>query len=152
VADILQFVVDMAGDARLDRRGGASISKAVDLLEAEHALPSHAPLRSAWSEFRDVAHLIAAGAFLAKEGQPTGAPYAGSIFTATWLAPDAVLALASGYQEFSLQFKAHGLKMPVLPIDSLWRIPNKADLLAPFLLRRRLSDAQITLLMERRAR
>ena len=69
VADVLQMVVDMSNDTEhCDAlRGGPSISKAVDLLENEKDVPTHAPLRSAWSKFRDVAHLITAAAFLAEK-------------------------------------------------------------------------------------
>src|SRR5262249_25560575 len=56
VADIFQMIVDMARDERAVLRGGPSISKAIELCEIEKALPSHSQLRSAWSEFRDVAH------------------------------------------------------------------------------------------------
>ena len=98
VADVLQMVVDMSYDTRPGDalRGGPSISKAVDLLENEKDVPTHAPLRSAWGKFRDVAHLITAAAFLAEKGQATGKPHAGTIFNAVWLAPDATLSLASG--------------------------------------------------------
>ncbi len=68
VADIFQLIVDMAFDERVDLRRGPSISKAVDLCEVERALPGHSQLREAWSEFRDVAHLLTASANLARDG------------------------------------------------------------------------------------
>ena len=154
VADVLQMVVDMSYDTQHGDalRGGASISKAVDLLENEKDVPTHAPLRSAWSKFRDVAHLITAAAFLAEKGQGTGKPHAGTIFNAVWLAPDATLSLAFGYQEFGLRLRPHGQKKPILHEDTLWRIPANAEpekLLLPV---RRLTEAQVALLETRRAR
>ena len=68
VADIFQMIVDMAHDDRIALRRGSSISKAIELCEIERIMPRHSQLRKAWSDFRDVAHLIAASAHLAHEG------------------------------------------------------------------------------------
>ena len=68
------MTVDMAFDERIALRRGASVSKAVDLCELERGLPGHSQLRGAWSEFRDVAHLLAAGAYLAHEGRAHADP------------------------------------------------------------------------------
>ena len=67
VADIFQMTVDMAFDERIALRRGASVSKAVTL-KSKAGFQGHSQLRGAWSEFRDVAHLLAAGAYLAHEG------------------------------------------------------------------------------------
>jgi hypothetical protein len=93
-ADIFQFIVDMALDERAVLRGGASVSKAVDLCEVEYGLPGHSQLRAAWSEFRDVAHLLTASACLAREGRAqTGSTSEASILDAIWFAPDVVLTM-----------------------------------------------------------
>jgi hypothetical protein len=65
-------------------------------------MPGHSQLRNAWSEFRDVGHLIAASAYLAHAALAK-TPHAASILKALWIAPDAVIALACGFQEFCLQ-------------------------------------------------
>jgi hypothetical protein len=70
VADIFQMIVDMAHDDRIALRGGPSISKAIELCEIEHTMPGHSQLRKAWSDFRDVAHLIAATAGPDETGSP----------------------------------------------------------------------------------
>ncbi|MGO9702133.1 MAG: hypothetical protein ACLPX7_23050 [Xanthobacteraceae bacterium] len=62
VADIFHKIVDLAYDDRIDLRGGPSISKAIELCEIEYTMPGHSQLRNAWTDFRDVAHLIAASA------------------------------------------------------------------------------------------
>jgi hypothetical protein len=67
VADIFHVIVDIAHDHRISLNGGPSISKAIELCEMEHKMPGHSQLRSAWSDFRDVGHLIAASAYLARE-------------------------------------------------------------------------------------
>ena len=65
VADIFHKIVDMAYDERIVLDGGPSISKAIEVCEIEYTMPGHSQLRNAWSEFRDVGHLIAASAYLA---------------------------------------------------------------------------------------
>jgi hypothetical protein len=103
VADIFQMIVDMAHDDRATLRRGPSISKAIELCELEQTMPGHSQLRKAWSGFRDVAHLIAAGSYLAHEGLVKTPGHEASVLKAIWTAPDAVLALAAGFQEFGLK-------------------------------------------------
>jgi hypothetical protein len=152
VADIFQLVVDMAYDERAVLRRGSSISKAVDLCEVERGLPGHSRLRAAWSEFRDVAHLLAASAYLAHEGLARAAiTHEASILNAVWIAPDAVLALAYGLQEFGLQPKPIQKELPILNPEALWRLPDSHKLEKPFIVHRRLSEAQLAFLSTRRA-
>lgn len=85
----------------------------------------HSQLRGAWSEFRDVAHLLTAAAYLAHESIVHGlAAEEASILNSIWLAPDAVLALAYGLQVFGLQPKAIQKEQPILRPEKLWRIPG----------------------------
>ena len=106
VADIFQLIVDMAYDDRAVLRRGPSISKAIDLWEYEHELPGHSQLRAAWSEFRDVAHLLVAGAHLAHGGIARATTADAGLYPQSDLdAPDAVLALAAGLQQFGLEPK-----------------------------------------------
>jgi hypothetical protein len=152
VADIFQLIVDMAFDDRISLRRGSSISKAIELCEIERTMPGHSQLRKAWSDFRDVAHLIAAGAHLAHEGiaNATAARDA-SILKAVWIAPDAVLALAAGLQEFGLQPKAVRKESPILRHDKLWRVPPEHLPNKPFVVFRRLTEKQLEYLRTRRA-
>ena len=88
VAEIFQLIVDMAWDDRAILRRGPSISKAIDLCELESELRGHSQLRQSWSEFRDVAHLLAAAAVLDPYSlvscQKSGrSPYFGSDITST---------------------------------------------------------------------
>jgi hypothetical protein len=152
VADIFQSTVDMAHDERAVLRGGPSISKAIDLCECEQGLPGHSQLRGAWSEFRDVAHVLAASAYLAHEAVTTGiAADGGSVLNAIWIAPDAVLALAHGFQEFGLDAKAIQGESTILNSEQLWRISDDYKPLRNFIIYRRLSEAQLTILSTRRA-
>ncbi len=153
VADILHVVVDMAYDTRVQIRGGTSVSKAVELLECHRALPAKSQLRADWSRFRDVAHLITAAAHIACEGaERTRDRTTLAILTPILLAPEAVLSIALGFQEFGLTTKPYRQTTSLLPTDTLWRVPRSAgpeNLFLPF---RRLTDAQIDFLAARRAR
>ena len=151
VADIFQLVVDMAHDERAALRRGASISKAIDLCECEQALPGHSQLRGAWSEFRDVAHFLAAGAHLAHQGIAQAcAVEQQSILNVIWIAPDALIGLAYGLQEFGLQPKPIAKEPPILRPDELWRIPDNQAPVTPFIVFRRLTEAQRDFLNTRR--
>jgi hypothetical protein len=152
VANVFQMIVDMARDERAVPFGSPSISKAVELCEIEKALPGHSQLRNAWSKFRDVAHLLTAGAFLANEGITKGiAEHEASILKTIWMAPDAVLALAVGYQLFGLQRKTSGNQSKFLQRDRLWRIPRDLMPAKPFIAVRRLTGKQLDYLATRRA-
>jgi hypothetical protein len=151
VADILQLVVDMAYEERAVLRRGASISKAIDLCECEQGLPGHSQLRGAWSEFRDVAHLLAAGAHLAHQvNARASAAEKESILNAIWIAPDSLIALAYGLQEFGLQPKPIAKESSILRPDELWRIPANQAPAEPFIVCRRLTEAQRDFLNSRR--
>lgn len=151
VADIFQLTVDMAFDQRVTLRRGSSISKAIELCEIEHGLPGHSQLRAAWSKFRDVAHLLAASAYLAHQGS-THARSADevSILNAVWMAPDIVVALAYGLQEFGLQPKPIRKEPSILRSDTLWSVPNCLKSERPFVFSRRLTETQIAFLNSRR--
>jgi hypothetical protein len=150
-ADIFQLIVDMASDERAVLRGVASVSKAVDLCENEQKLPGHSQLRAAWSEFRDVAHLLAASAYLAHEGLARADfADASSVLNAIWLAPDIVLTFAYGLQEFGLLPKPIEKEPSVLRADTVWRIPDDHKPESPFIVFRRLTEPQKEFLISRR--
>jgi hypothetical protein len=150
-ADIFQFILDMAYDKRIALRRGASVSKAVDLCELERGLPGHSQLRGAWSEFRDVAHLLTAGAHLAHVGLgKDGSKDEASILHSIWIAPDIVLALAYGLQEFGLQPKPIRNESSILRADTLWRVPDRYKPEQPFVICRPLTEDQLAFLDSRR--
>jgi hypothetical protein len=151
VADIFQMIVDMAHEDRIALGRGPSISKAIELCEIERTMPGHSQLRKAWSDFRDVAHLIAASARLAHEGLAKAAAHEASILKAIWIAPDAVVALAAGFQESGLQPKAVRNESPNLRPDKVWRIPPRLVPKKPFVVFRRLTEEQLRHLSTRRA-
>jgi hypothetical protein len=151
-SDIFQLIVDMAFDQRIALRRGSSISKAIDLCEFERGLRGHSQLWAAWSEFRDVANLLTAGAYLAHAGlgQARHADEV-SILKAIWIAPDLVLAWAYGLQEFGLQPKPIRKESSILRPDKLWRVPDCHEPEKPFIVFRRLTEDQLDFLNSRRA-
>jgi hypothetical protein len=148
VADIFMRIVDMSQDKRLRMRGGPSISKAIGLCEFDNEGRSHAQLYRLWKQFHDVAHLIAASAYLAA-CIPSGTGR--SIFSAIWYAPDAVVGIAAGFERFGLSLIPHGQRDSVLPAKTTWRLPPGCLPQAPFVVKRQLSDGQVDFLNERRA-
>jgi|GraSoi2013_100cm_1033763.scaffolds.fasta_scaffold70625_2 hypothetical protein len=143
-AEIIQTVVDIAAEPRANARGRASLSKAMDLLECEPHQRGRSQLAFAWSEFRDVAHLLAARAYLRR--------YANEHSQS--LASDSLLVLAAAYQDFGLTFRSQGQNESILSPKTLWRVPtwlNIRPIAAPPA--RPLREDQIRFLTsERRAR
>lgn len=151
VADIFHMIVDVAHDDRITLKGGPSISKAIELCEMEHKMPGHSQLRDAWADFRDVGHLVAASAYLAHEALVKVPGHEASIMKAVCIAPDAVIALASGFQEFWLQ-RYLGRKEPrTMQQGNLWQIPSGLMPEEPFIVFRRLTEEQLEYLRTRRA-
>jgi hypothetical protein len=67
-------------------------------------------------------------------------------------APEAVLALGIGYQEFGLALVPHGQRTPLLPPETLWRIRMRASDSFVSPQADILDSAQISFLTQRRAR
>ena len=145
VADVYCRVVDMHDDERLSLRGGPSVSKAIDLCEYELEGRSRAQLYRHWHDFHRVGYLIAAGALLAEQVST-------SIFIVSWLAPDAVLSVAAGFEDFGLSLKSHSRVEKLISYDTAWLLPAHSRLTKPYLAKRRLSEQQIAFLNHRIAR
>jgi len=105
-------------------------------------------MRRQWSLFRNVAHLLAAGALLAKEVPEGG----GSIFSAAWYAPESLLATSAGLENFGLHFVPHSQIEPLLSRGSTWRLPPHCIPERPWLQHRTLSNRQEQLLISYKAR
>jgi hypothetical protein len=136
VADVMQMLVDLHYSG-LPLPGGASVSKAMVLCADDQSGLSEGQMRRQWSRFRDVAHLLAAGALLAME-----VPENGSIFSAAWYAPDSLLGISAGFESFGLAFTPRGQPDPVLPPNSTWRLPRHCIPDKPWLRHRTLSERQ----------
>ena len=154
VADVLQTVVDIHYERRGVIPGGASVSKAQDLLRGYSALPRKSRLAKDWSDFRDVSHLIAAAAAVASaSGERFKQRHASAVLAPALLVPEVVVALAHSFQEFGLGFHAYRQTFSILPADTLWRVPTREDFPRLSLPVRRLSDVDLRYLTTvRRAR
>jgi hypothetical protein len=151
LADVLQRVVDIKHETRRAIPGGASISKAYDLLRGYAALPRKSRLSKDWSDFRDVAHLIAAAAEIAFAcRKATDQNKLSAVLTPVLLVPEVVVAFGIAYQEFGLSFKPHGQRNPILSPETLWHIPSAQDASILPLPVRRLSDADLDYLTKKR--
>ena len=97
------------------------------------------------------AHLIAAGAFLAREGDEAHPIDGEAIWFAAWVAPEAILALASGFLEFGLSHRPHGQKQSFLRLETVWHLAAQAQPATAFLPSRRLTLKQVEFLVGRLA-
>jgi hypothetical protein len=148
VADVLQLVVDISY-APVKVRGGASISKAMDVTQRREALRTKTVFIKSWSAYRSVAHFVAASAYLSWEATKDRVG-ARSALTAVLLAPEAVTRLAASYYQFVLTHRSHGQKQPMIDPEVLWNMPVPEKLLP--LPARALSEDDVAFLEERRAR
>jgi hypothetical protein len=151
VADIFHAIIDIAHEERVKIRGGPSISKAINLVEDASQLPGQSQLRAVWSKFRDVAHVLTAGAYLAQGALERGDKRAASILSAILLVPDIVVPLAGAFQQFGLTTMSHGRTTPILDPETLWRVPESHLSVALPLPVRCLTQRQMDLLQTRRA-
>jgi hypothetical protein len=152
VAEIFQLIIDMTFDRRASLRRGPSISKAVDLCELQKEVRGHSQVRRSWSEFRDVAHLLAAAAVLDPDSLvPAKKVGELAILTPIMTAPDIVLALAYGLQDFGLSAKSIHKEPPILRADTVWQVSPSHRPENPFVIFRDLTDYQLAFLSSRRA-
>jgi hypothetical protein len=151
VADVMQMIVDIHHDKRGPIRGGASISKAMDVLQNYNALPVKSRLSQDWSDFRDVAHLVAAAAAIAAAGKErTEQEEAAAVLSPLLFVPEVVLALGRSYQQFGLSLRPHVGIDAILPRNTLWCIPDEEDAPVLPLPVRRLTDTDFDYLSNKR--
>jgi hypothetical protein len=142
VADILSMHLDLTEGGHQQRRGGPSIGKAIAVaagsIEARGAHPAN--LWRAWTEYKDVAHLVTAATILSLDARERAkvksfgdfgldadrfAP-----FTIAMMMPDFVLALALSLQEHGLNSTPQSREEPMLDPENLWRIHPDMNVVA----------------------
>ena len=160
VADIVHHHRDLAHGRHQERRGGASLGKAIALIDANAKSKGtgKAKLWEIWKTYKDVAHLVTAAVMVADEAQKRhrSAPYGLKLhqfqpYRMAMLLPELVLAVAVSIEDYGLQQTAHGQTEPMFDRQSLWRIPGDINLtpLAP--LDRKLTKTDLAVLNARRA-
>jgi hypothetical protein len=109
-----------------EARGGASINKAVAILDA---VASHSGKRTAlmdaWSSHKTVAHLGAAFAAAMALARAESAEFRKIMLDGLWYREGigVTLALALNHQQWGREYIPHGQKSPLLP-DDLWLVPE----------------------------
>jgi len=126
---VLRWVFNIA-QAPQQFPGGPSISKALALIEYVTGGSSRSQYSAAWTHYRDVAHILAAAMDLAPHS-PTPPVDFWRLIQPVMFAPEAVLALGLGYQQFGLALVPHGQRAPILPPETLWRLPASGTSASP---------------------
>jgi hypothetical protein len=135
VADIFSLHYDLEVGDHQRRRGGPSIGKAIDLAAAQARVKGmgRANLWKAWTEYKDVAHLVTAATIICADAharakiKPFGefglARSQLRPFHIAMLLPDFVLSFALFWQNYGLEHYPQSRDEPILDPETLWRIP-----------------------------
>ena len=123
VADLMQTLARLNADEQAHERGGASIAKAKDLIDAAKSGANRQRLETDWSRFRDVASSATATATLAAVAVSTKDKTLGDPLYPIFFDPASVLCIASIFEQFGLSLIPHGRSEPILSPRILWQLP-----------------------------
>jgi hypothetical protein len=150
---LLQTLARLRADPRVQARGGASISKAKDVIDASRRGANRQRLEADWSRFRDIAPLATATATLAAVAvNQTGDKSLGDPIYPIFFDPESVLCMASIFQQLGLSLIPHGRSEPILPPETLWRLPTNVEIIPPPLTWGPLDEGSIKVLASRKSR
>ena len=153
VADLMQTLARLNADQQVRARGGASIAKAKDLIDAAKGGANRQRLETDWSRFRDVAPLATATATLAAVAVvQTKDKNLGDPIYPIFFDPASVLCVASIFQQLGLSLIPHGRSEPILSPESLWHLPTEVEIVPPPFAWGPLGDSCIEVLTSRKAR
>jgi hypothetical protein len=153
VADLMQTLARLNADEQARERGGPSIAKAKDLIDAAKGGANRQRLETDWSRFRDVAPLATATATLAAVATfQTKDKSLGDPLYPIFFDPSSVLCMASIFQQLGLSLIPHGRSEPILSPDSLWHLPTDVEIVSPPFSWGPLDDGSIEMLASRKAR
>ena len=136
VADIVHLHYDLTKGQHQQRRGGASVGKAISLIaaKAKSKGTGTAKLWENWTTYKDVAHLVTAAVLVSAEAQTRHreAPYGLKLhqlqpYRMAMLLPELVISIAMSIENYGLQCVA-GRTEPLFDPESLWRIPTDINL------------------------
>ncbi|MFZ0147745.1 MAG: hypothetical protein WBG18_07755 [Xanthobacteraceae bacterium] len=134
VADVVQLHHGLGEGGHQQRRGGASVGKAIFLgserIKARGA--SQANMWEGWSNYKDSAHLIAAVIAICADmqrrnrKQPLGIGFQALLpIRVVCLVPELVIGVGLHYQEYGLNCASVDGTEPMFDAETLWRIPEK---------------------------
>ena len=132
-------------------RGGASIAKAIDLAAATTRY-NRDRLRKAWSRYRDVAHVCGAITLL-NSTISDEVRYIEDLpgLSAVYYHFPYLLLFASHFQKFGLTYEPHGRREPILPTDTLWRLPEAVPHFPEEVFPGPMSEEELAFLRDRKA-
>ena len=160
VADIVHKYWDLVAGQHQARRGGASIGKAIEVIDenTESRGTSKARLWHFWETYKDVAHLVTAATVICAHARNTrrDEPFGlsenqFSPFQMAMLMPDLVLCVALEFQRLGLNSVSESDAESKLDPETLWRIPLDINVVPFAPPTRKISVKDIAVLNERRA-
>jgi hypothetical protein len=155
VADIVHLHYDLVHGRHQQRRGGASVGKAISLINANARSKGTgaAKVWEIWKTYKDVAQLVTAAVLLSGEAKTRyqAAPFLLQPYRMAMLLPELVISVAMAIENYGLQQVAYGRTEPMFDPESLWRIPADINLtpLAPPI--RKITRTDLAVLKARRA-
>jgi hypothetical protein len=159
-ADIVHLHHDMTEGDHQERRGGASVSKAVHLLAkvATSKGTGQARLWDIWKEYKDVAPLVAAAVIVVADMKERHkrTPLIFELrqllpFRVTLLMPELIIGLGITIQRYGLQVPDLGQSESIFDPRTLWRIPEDINVAPVPMLSRKLRREDVVILNARRA-
>jgi hypothetical protein len=120
VGEMLSDVWTMALHHETELTGGASISKAIAVLQARGVAASERTFWSAWGRYSPAAHFCAAFAFRYNNADPSRLDEDMKIAFDEEL--HVTLAIAASFQRFGTSFKPHGADRPLLDPANIWTL------------------------------
>jgi hypothetical protein len=160
VADIVHMHSDLAQGRHQERRGGASVGKAIALIDANAKSKGTgaAKLWEIWKTHKDVAHLVAAAVLVSAEVQTRHqmAPFRLKLhqfqpYRMAMLLPELVISVAMTIESYGLQHVAHSRAQPLFAPATFWHIPPDINVSAIPLPVRRITKTDVAVLNARRA-
>jgi len=135
VADIVHLHYDLAQGRHQMQRGGASVGKAIALIDANAKSKGTgtAKLWEIWATYKDAGHLIAAACLVSAEAKtrhPVPAPFLLQPYRMAMLLPELVLSVAMSFEAHGLRHIPCGRTEPMFDPEFLWHIPADINLTA----------------------
>jgi hypothetical protein len=136
VADAFHLHFDIKQGDHQKRRGGASLSKAITLAEANTKAwgTGTATFWATWKRYRDVAHLVTAAVLICVESRiaRSQGPFGLSVnqilpIQMVMLMPELILAVGLEFERYGLSAVSLARDEPMLSLHTVWRIPQDVN-------------------------
>jgi hypothetical protein len=160
VADIVHLHNDLTRGHHQRRRGGASVGKAIALIDARARSKGTgaAKLWEIWKKYKDAAHLITAAVLVSAEAKTRNQiePYGIRLHQfqphrMALLMPELVISVAMDIEKYGLEFISNIGAKPLFDPETLWRIPADINVAPISLPVRNITVSDLVVLNARRA-